>query len=190
MSSKNYEYLKKWRHTTKIRMVQSMGSKCQCCGYNKCIAALEFHHIDSLDKEISFGLSNRSSWEEISNELKKCILVCSNCHREIHHGNLKIPSCFQQYDENLIEEQYKVKIKEQIKDKICKSCNNRYTPCSKNQQFCSNKCVGESKRFVMRPNKLTLEKLIKEHTWVDLGKKFGVSDNTVRKWAKHYKLIE
>ena len=65
--------------------VEYKGGKCSLCGYSKCIAALEFHHIDSSKKD--FGLSEDGltrSWVRIQSELDKCLLVCSNCHREIH----------------------------------------------------------------------------------------------------------
>ena len=61
------------------------GGKCECCGYNACKEALDFHHIDETKK--SFGISDRNiplDWEIIKKELDKCILVCANCHREIH----------------------------------------------------------------------------------------------------------
>lgn len=62
------------------------GGKCQICGYNKCQQALEFHHLDKNEKD--FGISQKGftrSWEKIISELDKCILVCANCHREIHN---------------------------------------------------------------------------------------------------------
>ena len=61
------------------------GSKCEKCGYNKCSEALEFHHKNPEEKD--FNLSDRNlilDWQEIKKELDKCILVCANCHREIH----------------------------------------------------------------------------------------------------------
>lgn len=59
------------------------GGKCQCCGYNKYVGALEFHHINSEEKD--FGISAKGcSWKRVKEELDKCI--CANCHREIH-GN-------------------------------------------------------------------------------------------------------
>ena len=64
------------------------GNKCQCCGYDTCLEALEFHHLDKTQKD--FNISDRnlktSDWPLIKSELDKCILVCANCHREIHSG--------------------------------------------------------------------------------------------------------
>ena len=67
------------------------GSKCQICGYRKCREALEFHHLNISEKD--FGISDKGytrSWEKIREELDKCLLVCANCHREIHSG-LQLP---------------------------------------------------------------------------------------------------
>ena len=62
-----------------------MGGKCVICGYNKCPASLDFHHINPEEKE--FGVSgNNYSKSRIDNEIKKCILVCKNCHGEIESG--------------------------------------------------------------------------------------------------------
>lgn len=59
------------------------GKKCQLCGYDKCVRALHFHHIDSSLKKFNISSQN-SNWTKIQIELDKCILVCSNCHSEIH----------------------------------------------------------------------------------------------------------
>lgn len=47
-----YGYVKKWRYRAKYRVVQAFGGCCGICGYNKCIFALEFHHLDLSKKEI------------------------------------------------------------------------------------------------------------------------------------------
>ena len=85
------EYLigavKKRRRKLKNKAIQYKGGKCVLCGYMGCIDALEFHHLDESKK--NFGFSQKGitrSWEKIKEELEKCILVCANCHREIHAG--------------------------------------------------------------------------------------------------------
>lgn len=70
----------------KQKAVDYKGGKCSICGYHKCFAALEFHHINPGEKEISISSKWCSlKWGTIQRELDKCILVCANCHREIHH---------------------------------------------------------------------------------------------------------
>lgn len=73
------------RKKLKQMAVEYKGGKCVQCSYNKCLRAMEFHHLDPNEKD--FGISANGytlSWEKIKKELDKCILVCSNCHAEIH----------------------------------------------------------------------------------------------------------
>ena len=72
--------------------IDYLGGKCCICGYNRCSAALDFHHRNEDEKE--FGLSQNGmtrSWERTKKEIDKCVLVCANCHREIHAGILQLP---------------------------------------------------------------------------------------------------
>lgn len=74
------------------KAVALKGGKCQICGYNRCIAALEFHHVDPTQK--SFGIrsnGNTMSWEKMCAELEKCVLLCANCHREVEAGLTQLP---------------------------------------------------------------------------------------------------
>lgn len=72
----------------KLQCVKYKGGQCYLCGYHKCIGALEFHHLDPTQKD--FGISKRGGrgafTDKVKVELDKCILVCANCHREIHDG--------------------------------------------------------------------------------------------------------
>lgn len=76
-----------WRKRTKIKLIEYKGGKCECCGYSKCIEALEFHHLDPSKKDFQISGTSKS-FETLKNEADKCILVCANCHREIH-ANLR-----------------------------------------------------------------------------------------------------
>jgi DNA-binding CsgD family transcriptional regulator len=72
-----------WRVKVKEKLVKYKGGCCEKCGYNKCINALEFHHTNPNQKE--FAISGKSySFERLKSEVDKCMLVCSNCHKEIH----------------------------------------------------------------------------------------------------------
>ena len=82
----NYNHVKSFRKKNKLRAVNKMGGKCNICGYNKCLTALEFHHLDPTKKDFTPSKNMNMSWDKIEKELEKCILVCSNCHREIHEG--------------------------------------------------------------------------------------------------------
>ncbi|UYL84861.1 hypothetical protein pEaSNUABM55_00082 [Erwinia phage pEa_SNUABM_55] len=62
--------------------------ECKRCGYDKCKQAIDCHHLDGDLKEYAVGRLRTSGnkSETIINELKKCVLLCSNCHREYHAG--------------------------------------------------------------------------------------------------------
>lgn len=65
----------------KIKSIK--GGKCVRCGYDKCLKALEFHHIDPSKKD--FTISNdHFRLADAVKEIDKCILICSNCHKEFH----------------------------------------------------------------------------------------------------------
>jgi hypothetical protein len=74
-----------WRKRTKELLVGYKGGKCEFCGYNKCIEALEFHHIDETTKEFTISGSTKSL-EKQKKEADKCYMLCANCHRELHSG--------------------------------------------------------------------------------------------------------
>ena len=85
------QHRNRFRLRTKYK--QMLGGKCCLCGYNKCMDALHFHHKDESKKlfEISDAIFSRRhgkhSDEDIQNEVQKCMLVCANCHHEIHSKN-------------------------------------------------------------------------------------------------------
>lgn len=83
----NYQHVKTFRKKNKERAIEYKGGKCQICGYCKCNNALEFHHINPLNKEFHISKNMNKSWKKIKNEIDKCLLVCANCHREIHEKN-------------------------------------------------------------------------------------------------------
>ncbi len=100
-----------WRKRTKEKMVASMGGKCQICGYDKCVEALEFHHLDPTQKEYSFAKlrARPQGIEVIKEELKKCILLCSNCHKEVHYNGLDIPSDYAKLNEECLISELEIK---------------------------------------------------------------------------------
>jgi predicted HNH restriction endonuclease len=80
-----------YRRNIKKRLIELHGGKCTQCGYDKCQEALEFHHLDPSQKD--FGLGKKGlchTWPKAKAEAEKCILVCSNCHREIHAGLIQV----------------------------------------------------------------------------------------------------
>lgn len=79
------EAVQRRRAKVKELAVEYKGGKCERCGYCKSLKALEFHHLDPSQKDFGIGHKGETrSWERVRVELDKCILVCANCHREIH----------------------------------------------------------------------------------------------------------
>lgn len=76
----------KYRNKRKelITKIKKDLSGCSRCGYNICDAALEFHHLDPAEKDSA--ISSLHKTEDIIKEAEKCVLLCSNCHRELHAG--------------------------------------------------------------------------------------------------------
>ena len=72
----------------KVIYVNYLGGKCQKCNYNKCFDALEFHHKTPKEKDPLFKSIRYWGLEKAKTELDKCILLCSNCHREEHFTGL------------------------------------------------------------------------------------------------------
>jgi hypothetical protein len=176
MRKTNSEAVKRAQKRKKMEMVELFGGKCTLCGYDKCIDALEFHHLDENTKEQNPSyIVMRWSKNRAMVELEKCILVCANCHRELH---AKV------HDIN-------VELVTRISpwyDHTCVNCKEVFRSRVSTQIYCSERCKQVGGRKVTRPDKDQLQELLRTTSLVQIGKRFGVSDNAVRKWAKHYKL--
>lgn len=83
-------YVTRARQNRKKRAVEYLGGSCQICGYNRCVQALVFHHVNGDSKEFNISFYSRA-WEAIQRELDKCALLCANCHSEVHAGLVSLP---------------------------------------------------------------------------------------------------
>ncbi|MBT7496977.1 hypothetical protein HN662_01490 [Candidatus Woesearchaeota archaeon] len=171
----------RWK-ARKVKAVELFGGECSICGYSSHLAALEFHHY-TAEKKYNWNRLQRKPWNEIIEELKKCILVCRNCHAELHHPNYKKENIDLSFaDRHLNEDRFephRYKIKSSGKCPVCDS--EVY-----GTKYCSTNCAQMAMRKVVRPTKKELKKDIKEMSWSAIGRKYGVSDNAVRKWARKY----
>lgn len=81
---RNVEKVVEWRQRTKKNLIEYKGSKCEICGFDKPVpACYDFHHIDPNSKEFRIG-GKSISIERLKAEVDKCMLLCANCHRELH----------------------------------------------------------------------------------------------------------
>jgi len=100
---KKRQYQREWAHkyrashlTFRVLNRIKLQDGCAVCGYNEYHGALEFHHINPKTK--SFQLSGirlaQHGWCKIIREMDKCVLLCSNCHKEVHNGRIELDGTF------------------------------------------------------------------------------------------------
>ena len=214
LEKSNYRSLKKARQRLKKKLVDYKGGKCEICGYDKCINALDFHHLNPNEKD--FGISNYTvlSFDKLKKEVDKCILVCANCHREIHAKEneeteiamekkekeiyTEILNNRNTYKESItnVKDSYKFLIYTDIINDM-KQNMSREEIFSKyhinNKTF--NKFLKENnleyskaKKVTIKPNKDELIDLLKENSKSSIGRMFGVSCSAVIKWCKKYNI--
>lgn len=169
------EAVKRWRNNAKARMIQAFGGKCCICGYDKCDSALEFHHLDPSEKETTFGKlrANIKSWEKIVEEMRKCVMLCSNCHREVHAGLVDVPENASRLDEDIAD------YRTAVMTAICPVCNK--TMSAKNKT-CSLKCSGSMPKKKNRYKGHDLNALYAQlGSFSKIGEMFGVSGTSIKK---------
>lgn len=162
----------------KALCVEYKGGKCEKCGYDEYIGALEFHHKDPSQKK--FGISRaklRKFDQKIIEELDKCDMLCANCHRVAHnlHDIESLEEIWKKYKE--IQEQNKKNSQVISEQRAVCNCGN---PKSKQAKQCSN-C--RNKKALKRNIDEVIAK-VKETNWTQAAKHFDISDNALRKFVR------
>lgn len=165
----------------KLELLAERGNKCEICGYNKNIAALDFHHLNPKNKSIQLDsrhLSNTST-EKISEEFKKCIVVCANCHRELHNAQLDKNNI-----SNLLEEiksKHASVFEKKKKMSICEQCGKEFE-YSKGKKYCSKECRDIAQGRDKYP---TYEEIIKKYnefkSWEKVADFYGVTRKILKR---------
>ena len=88
----SYQAQQKRGLTRKLEIIRTASGQCKICGYQKNLAALVFHHIDSEEKDFKLDMRSLSNRQlaPIMSEINKCILLCANCHAELHNPHLNL----------------------------------------------------------------------------------------------------
>lgn len=189
------EQKKFWRKIIKNYIIEAFGNKCQCCNNEFDNCCYDLHHLDPNRKEFTIShiqYNGAKTWLKIRDEVKKCSLVCANCHRLIHNGIIDSPkeSHFNNdyYDWKITE--YKqinknlIPLDISIKEHTCPQCGQ--WKARKEAKLCGQCAHKFQKKFEVSRNEL--KQLIRELPFTTIGKKFGVSDNAIRNRCKIYNL--
>lgn len=129
------------RREIKRKAIEYKGGACYKCGYNECVAALTFHHLDPSKKDFQISSNSIRNWKTIEAELDKCILVCQNCHCKIHHDERQPTLKIQEEELRLLES--KIKRGKRRRDFTCDFCNapmKKYKSWETKNNFCSRDC--------------------------------------------------
>lgn len=177
--SVNSKRVMKCTQNRKLVLMDIMGNKCSLCGFDKFPEALEFHHVDPSTKEFPLSGSYLSRTLTTQyNEMRKCIMLCSNCHRGVHAGYYEIPQNWQEY---FNEEKAQSYLQDQESKKwICQKCGKSIF---RGSTLCVD-CNKLEAQITERPDRQELKKLIRTLPFTAIGNQYKVSDNAIRKWCK------
>lgn len=181
MAKTNSENVCNFVKNRKTNLISLFHNKCCICGFDKFQEALEFHHVNPTEKELSLASNVTISLDRQINEAKKCILVCANCHRGVYAGYYQVPENYQELFDNK-QAEYLLKMNKEIKEgkkHYCKRCGKLL---DYNTTYCV-ECGHIIQRVAERPDRDTLKQLIRQESFVSIGKKYEVSDNAIRKWC-------
>lgn len=170
----NSSYWSKQYKIRKLKAVEYKGGKCIKCGYSKCVAALEFHHRDPKEKEVQWNQLRKRSWDTIVEELDKCDLLCSNCHREEH------------FDEDIWDavEEWRREVDSRLEPKECGKCGEIFTPNRESRLYCSTDCAAAAKTKVEWPDNLS--ELVAQSSKSAVARLLGISNKAVEKRLKKH----
>ena len=81
------EQVSQRRRRVKALLVEEAGGRCALCGYDRCVQALHFHHLDPAQKTFAVSAKGLTvGIDRLRIEAAKCVLLCANCHAEVEAG--------------------------------------------------------------------------------------------------------
>jgi len=150
------------------------GGACEICGYCKNIAALEFHHINPEEKKFNVDMRKFSNMnlEKLEAELEKCILICANCHRELHNENLTMKNV-----PILLENVDKITFSNKG-GQTCPICGKKFKK-SKGKIYCSKECRVKAKNYPTKQE--VLDKYQELHSWQKVADFYNITRRIVQR---------
>ena len=166
----------------KYEAIMAKGGKCEICGYDKNLAALDFHHVNPEEKEFQidarkFANSNLNTLKE---ELDKCILVCANCHRELHYPLLTFDKVLEKINDCI-----KVSFSDNKQYvQVCPICGKEFKKTT-NHIYCSEECREQARiQKIENKNYPSFEEITKRYdelnSWDKVAKSFGLTRKIIK----------
>ena len=155
-------------HLRKRLHRKGWGNKCSNCGLTEWLGEEITLHLDHIN-----GIRN-------DNRLENLRFLCPNCHQQTEtwgKGNEELRKKRLENNEKFLHT---------LK---CKECDREFQSKDRKAKFCSYECSNKSRRKCEHPSKEELEKMLETMSWCAIGRKYNVSDNAVRKWAKKYGIL-
>ena len=178
--SATYKSTQRWRYKARQWITKYAGGQCQCCGYNIYIGNLAFHHVHSKKDSVCYLINKTASWDRIIEEADKCVLVCHNCHGEIHAALRVCPE--------INYEQRKTTLITILTEKPVQKTQTHSCICGKqirqNRKYCSQQCHHNASQCVKWPQ--NLPELVQQSSKSAIATLLGVSDKAVAKRLKNH----
>ena len=165
----------------KIELIAYKGGCCEKCGYDKNVAALDFHHLNPNEKSFQLDARHLSNThiDKLKQEANKCILVCANCHREIHNSK---------YDKNNIDNLLMECKSENVsvygkkkKTTVCPVCGKEFFYV-KGKKYCSSECRLKSKNYPSYEEIIETYQNLK--SWEKVACKYNLTRKIIRNIVK------
>lgn len=169
----NYENQKLRGLKRKYEAVLQRGGRCERCGYDKNLSALEFHHRNPEEKEFQIDMRrfSNTNLETLKEELNKCELLCANCHREHHNSDLLLTNI-----PNIILNSSKTSFSNPSGN-ICPVCGQRFPKVS-GKIYCSEQCKWKDKGY---PSLDEVNQKYKElKSWEKVAQSFGLTRKIIQ----------
>lgn len=181
-NTNNYEDQKLRGLKRKYEYVIKKGGRCKCCGYNKNLSALEFHHRNANEKEFQIDIRafSNHSLEKLEKELEKCELLCANCHREYHNSDLTMDKVSE-----IIKKAYNKKSFNNQKTckQTCIVCGKSFLK-SKGKIYCSKECRWKAKGYPSIDEISEQYKILK--SWEKVVQYFGLTRKIIQCLRKRH----
>jgi hypothetical protein len=173
------------RARTKQLAIEYAGGKCILCGYSRCVHVLVFHHPDPTQKEFPIASFLCCSLDTLRSEIDKCVLLCSNCHTEVHYGLAHLP-------ENLPPhpgcDLFSSEPRQKRVPSFCADCGTRISFLSHRCQRCESLTRRGKSTKIIWPPLAELLALLEQFPRTKVAEQLGVSDTAVRKHLQRLQL--